>query len=83
MLMPDWFNMEKIFYTSLSVPSHSLDGTVSGEPEAETSEATGDMFQDGVGPKSESLTGGEPPESESADDLHALFRPPPPPRGAR
>lgn len=92
MLMPDWFNMENIFYTSLSVPSHSLDGAVSGEPapptkhrttEAETSEATGYMFQDGVGLKSESLTGGGPPESESTDDLHALFRPPPPPRGAR
>lgn len=93
-------------YVPLSVPSHSPDGTGSGEPvnmtcsallapptkhrttAAETGEATGGMFQDGVGPKPESLTGGEPPESESTDDLHALFPPPrppppPPPREAR
>ena len=39
--------------------------------EANSSEATGDAFGLDVGPKSESLTGGELPESESTDHLHA------------
>lgn len=51
-----------------------------------SSEPTGDTFGCDVGPKSESLTGGELPESESTDELRALVRPPPPPprpRGVR
>lgn len=74
----------KIRFSSLTLPrtfKYDLFGSAGSShqtwsTEAETSEPT-------VGPKSESLTGGEPPESESTDELHALFRPPPHPQGAR